>query len=159
MDRHRFALARIGACGNLSASEKDKLNEAYRRPIHHTTLNEASVNASAQVGGSQLNVNFGVLFPQGDEEISQTLIHEMMHCAGFSHPVRRDPPAGSSCASPNPAVFDCPNDNGQYYGTAPLRSEFCIAGDQSDAQFRAAQKADNESCVIDEQGMATLHTR
>jgi len=66
LDRHRFALARIGACGNLSASEKDKLNEAYRRPIHHTTLNQAGANASAQVGGSQLNVNFGVLFPQGD---------------------------------------------------------------------------------------------
>jgi hypothetical protein len=122
------------------------------------------VNASAAVGGSTLNVNFGVLFPQGDEEIAQTLIHEMMHCAGFSHPVRRDPPPGSSCAAPNPALFDCPNDNGVYYGTAPLRAEFCIAGDQSDVRGRAlaarlTQKALQESCVINEQGLAEIHTR
>ena len=125
-----------------------------RAPIHHTTLNTPGVNASAPVGGSTVNVNFGVLFPQGDEEISQTLIHEMMHCAGFTHPVRRDPPAGSSCAAPNPAVFDCPNDGGVYYGTAPLRAEFCIAGDQSDVRMRLMRKAAQESCVIDEQGLA-----
>ncbi|HEV2753699.1 MAG TPA: hypothetical protein VGV36_07675, partial [Solirubrobacteraceae bacterium] len=159
IDRHRFALARVGTCGNLSGAEKDSLSETYGRQIHHTTLNKAGVNASAQVGGSQLNVNFGVLFPQGDEEISQTLIHEMMHCAGFTHPDRRDPPPGSDCGTPDPAVFDCPNDNGQYYGTAPLRAEFCIAGDQSDVQSRLAQKADDESCIIDEQGEATIERR
>ena len=159
IDRHKTALMSVMACNPLVASEKDKLYEAYRRPIHHTTLNKAGVNASATIGGSTLNVNFGVLFPQGDEEISQTLIHEMMHCAGFSHPVRRDPPAGQSCANPDPALFDCPNDNGQYYGTPPLRAEFCIAGDQSDVLMRLESKADNESCVIDEDGVATLHTR
>ena len=158
LDRHRFALASIGGCNNLSQDEKGALFEAYGRAIHHTTLNKPGVNASATVGGSQLNVNFGVLFPQGDEEISQTLIHEMMHCAGFSHPTRRDPPAGMSCAAPDPAVFDCPNDNGVYYGTAPLRAEFCIAGDQSDVQRRLERKAGNESCVISEDGTAELHT-
>lgn len=112
IDRHRFARRSVEACGNLNADEKNKLRDTYGRAINHTTLNQAGVNASARVGGSTLNVNFGVLFPQGDEEISQTLIHEMMHCAGFTHPDRRDPPAGSSCASPNPAVFDCPDDNG-----------------------------------------------
>lgn len=157
IDRHRFALARIGACNTLSAAERDSLNQTYRRRIHHTTLNEAGVNASATVGGSTLNINFGVLFPQGDEEISQTLIHEMMHCAGFSHPVRRDPPVGSSCNAPDPNVFDCPNDNGQYYGTAPLRAEFCIAGDQSDVRGRLVSKASNESCTIDERGVATIY--
>ncbi|MFF9016380.1 hypothetical protein ACF09C_25850, partial [Streptomyces sp. NPDC014870] len=158
LDRHRFALTRIAACGNLSADERTKLHQAYDRAIHHTTLNQAGVNASATVGGSQLNVNFGVLFPQGDEEISQTLIHEMVHCAGFTHPKRRDPPAGSSCAAPNPAVFDCPGDNGVYFGTAPLRAEFCIAGDQSDVRSRLRAKAATESCVIDENGEAVLHT-
>lgn len=81
----------------------------------------------------------------------------MMHCAGFTHPTRRDPPAGSSCAAPNPAVFDCPGDNGVYYGTAPLRAEFCIAGDQSDVSSRLKDKAAIESCVIDENGVAALH--
>ncbi|AFE04884.1 beta-lactamase [Corallococcus coralloides DSM 2259] len=165
IDRHRFVLSAIGACGNLSQAERDSLVSAYGRPIHHTTLNRAGTNASAQVGGSQLNVNFGVLFPQGDEEISQTLIHEMMHCAGFSHPVRRDPPAGSSCAAPNAAVFDCPNDNGVYYGTPPLRAEFCIAGVQSDESARRkvlrrlVSKAENESCTIDADGVATITTQ
>ncbi|MGW2014390.1 hypothetical protein, partial [Streptomyces sp. NPDC001927] len=158
LDRHRFALTRIAACGNLSADERTKLHGAYDRAIHHTTLTTAGVNASATVGGSSLNVNFGVLFPQGDEEISQTLIHEMMHCAGFTHPKRRDAPAGSSCASPNPAVFDCPGDNGVYFGTPPLRAEFCIAGDQSDVRARLRDKAATESCVIDDDGVATLHT-
>jgi hypothetical protein len=156
--RHKVAAESVAFGGSLSDQEKEKLYQAYRRDIHHTTLNKPKVNASASVGGSTLNVNFGVLFPQGDEEISQTLIHEMMHCAGESHPTRRDPPAGQSCAKPDPSVFDCPNDNGQYYGTAPLRAEFCIAGDQSDVAARLERKADNESCVVDEQGVATLHT-
>ena len=56
----------------------------------------------------------------------------MMHCAGVGHPVRRRPPAGMSCNQPNPQLFDCPFDNGQYYGTAPLQAEMCIAGSQSD---------------------------
>ena len=68
IDCHRFALTRISGCNNLSAEEKESLNEAYRRAIHHTTLNEAGVNASAQVGGSQLNVN------------SATLVHNIAGC-------------------------------------------------------------------------------
>jgi hypothetical protein len=106
-----------------------------------------------------VNVNFGVLFPQGDEEISQTLIHEMMHCAGLTHPTRVDPPAGKSCADPPPRAFDCPNDEGKYYGTPPLRAEFCIAGDQSDLQGRAGEKALRETCVIDDDGVATIYTQ
>ncbi|WP_345672532.1 hypothetical protein, partial [Streptomyces phyllanthi] len=158
IDRHKFALSRVSGCNNLSPEERRRLRQTYNRPIYHTTLNNPNANGSARVGGSQLNVNFGVLFPQGDEEISQTLIHEMMHCAGFTHPTRRDPPPGSSCAEPNPVVFDCPNDNGMYYGTPPLRAEFCIAGDQSDVISRLESKAGEESCVIDEDGVATIHT-
>lgn len=158
IDRHKLAVANAAACTNLPDSEKEKLFQAYRRSINHTTLNKDGVNASAKVGGSTLNINFGVLFPQGDEEISQTLIHEMMHCAGFSHPSRRDAPPGMSCAAPDPALFDCPNDNGQYYGTPPLRAEFCIAGDQSDVRVRLERKSAIEHCVIDAEGVATLHT-
>ena len=158
LDRHLFALTSIAGCGRLSQQERnDLISKGYDKAIHHTTLNQAGTNASATVNGSRINVNFGVLFPQGDEEISQTLIHEMMHCAGYTHPTRRDAPAGSSCAAPNPAVFDCPNDNGVYYGTAPLRAEFCIAGDQSDVQTRLEEKTAMESCVIGEDGVARLH--
>jgi hypothetical protein len=162
IDRHRFALSRIGVCNNLSGDERDSLISTYRRPIHHTTLTDSDANASAQVGGSQINVNFDELFPKGDEEISQTLIHEMMHCAGFTHPKRRDAPEGSNCSEPDPSVFDCPNDNGQYYGTAPLRAEMCIAGDQSDegeptgVMRRLMVKAEHESCSIDAEGLATI---
>ena len=155
IDRHRLALASVVGC-TLSEGEKEALYKAYRRAIHHTTLNKPKTNASAKIGGSTVNVNFDLLFPQGDEEISQTLIHEMMHCAGFSHPTRRDPVDPQSCDSPDPALFDCPNDNGVYYGTAPLRAEFCIAGDQSDVMLRAERKADNESCIIDEAGVASI---
>ncbi|WP_406387562.1 hypothetical protein [Streptomyces sp. NBC_00887] len=163
--RHWIALSRGLSSGILAATEKESLKAAYGRAIHHTILSDPDANASATVGGSTLNVNFGVLFPQGNEEISQTLIHEMMHCAGFTHPERRDPPPGRDCSAPDPDLFDCPNDNGQYYGTAPLRAEFCIAGDQSDASdVREARfvlierKSGAESCAIDGAGVATIHT-
>lgn len=157
--RHWIALIRVSGCDNLSDTEKQSLRGAYGRAIHHTTLVDPDANARATVGGSQVMVNFGLLFPQGDEEISQTLVHEMMHCAGFRHPDRRDPPPGRSCAAPDPAVFDCPDDNGPYYGTAPLRAELCIAGDQSDVRtLRVTRKTGAESCVIDDQGTATIRS-
>ncbi|WP_053191761.1 hypothetical protein [Streptomyces resistomycificus] len=163
--RHWIALSRGISTSILSATEKQSLQTVYGRAIHHTILNDPNANASATVGGSTLNVNFSVLFPQGNEEISQTLIHEMMHCAGFTHPVRRRPPPGRNCSAPDPNLFDCPNDNGQYYGTVPLRAEFCIAGDQSDeisvreARFVLIErKAGAESCAIDDEGVATIRT-
>ncbi|WP_165223339.1 hypothetical protein [Aquisphaera insulae] len=158
IDRHRFAIGRIGGCNNLSAAERESLFKAYQKPIRHSTLNEPGINARATIGGSHLQVNFGVLFPQGNTEISQTLIHEMMHSAGFTHPDRRDPPTGMSCASPNPSLFDCPFDNGQYYGTPPLRAELCIAGSQSLALGLITQKAGQERCSINADGVATLYT-
>jgi hypothetical protein len=156
---HRVAVASIAACGRLTGDEKVSLHVVYRRAINHTTLNEPGVNARATVNGSTIMVNFDVLFPQGDEEISQTLIHEMMHCAGFRHPDRRDPSAGQSCFDPGPHSCDCPNDGGQCYGTPPLRAEFCIAGDQSDVVVRLERKSLNESCIIDTNGVATLFSR
>ncbi len=157
LERHRFAHSRILVCGNLSDPERQSLRQTYRRAIHHGIETSANVNASAVVGSSQVNVNFGVLFPQGTVEIAQTLIHEMMHCAGFTHPNRRNVPAGMSCAAPNPALFDCPFDGGQYYGTPPLRAELCIAGNQSDVMMLVRQKAAEDSCIIDESGRASIH--
>jgi hypothetical protein len=157
LERHCFAIHRSCGCGNLQGHEHANLLQAYRRGIAHGIETRPNVNASAIVGGSQIWVNFNVLFPQGANEIAQTLVHEMMHCAGFTHPARRDPPAGMSCAAPNPALFDCPFDNGQYYGTAPLRSELCIAGNQSDVS-RIMEKARDETCVIDENGVASIHS-
>ncbi|MFI8962833.1 AbfB domain-containing protein [Streptomyces sp. NPDC053493] len=158
VDRHRAAVASIAGCSRISGDEKLRLLRKYQTSISHGTTTAAGVNASAHVGGSHIDVNFGVLFPQGNDEIAQTLIHEMTHCAGFTHPERRDPPAGSSCSDPPPRAFDCPNDGGQYYGTPPLRAEFCIAGAQSDLEARLTEKTSAERCVIDADGLATVHT-
>jgi len=122
LERHSFAYTRIRACGDLSNDERNNLLSAYRRIITHGINTDPTANASATVNGSQIDINFGNLFPLGNREIAQTLIHEMMHCAGYTHPNRIDPP------SPN---ADVPGDNGPYYGTPPLRSERCIAGMQS----------------------------
>jgi hypothetical protein len=88
----------------LSNAELNALAATYRRPIRHGINNDPNANASAFVNENQVFVNFGNLFPDGDAEIAQTLIHEMMHCTGFSHPTRRnpDPALGQSCAAPNP---------------------------------------------------------
>ena len=156
LERHRFAYSRIMGCSNLSDSERESLRKTYRRAIHHGIETDPDANASSHVGGSHIDVNFAVLFPHGGVEIAQTLIHEMMHCAGFSHPKRRDPQNGMSCANPDPALFDCPFDGGQYYGTAPLRAEMCIAGWQSDMMSRVLEAAGALSCRIDETGRATI---
>lgn len=124
--RHAFAYERIHGCGDLTSAQRESLITTYRRNIHHTISTNANANAEAVVGGSSIAVNFSNLFSEGDTEIAQTLIHEMMHCAGFSHPNRRNRDPS------NPTVpFDSPGDNGPYYGTPPLQAEVCIAGIQS----------------------------
>ncbi|KIW94444.1 uncharacterized protein Z519_04420 [Cladophialophora bantiana CBS 173.52] len=95
LERHTWAYYRAG---------RDPSATVFRR------FEEPRVNASAFVGAQS---------PLGDNEIVQTLLHEMMDCAGYTHPVRIDPPA------PNAGV---PYDGGKYYGTPPLRAELCIAG-------------------------------
>lgn len=123
LERHTWAYFQAGTCGALTAQETADVRAAYDRAIRHSTTT-ANVNGSATVGGSRLWINFNNLFPLGDDEIAQTLLHEMMHCAGYTHPARIDPPAPNA---------DVPGDNGKYYGTPPLRAELCIAGQQSDA--------------------------
>lgn len=123
LERHSFALTRNATCESVTAEERTKLRSAYGRTIWHGVNTDPGANASAQINGSSVWVNFTNLFPAGDNEIAQSLIHEMMHCAGYRHPERRNSP------DPNP---DVPGDNGLYYGSPPLRAEFCIAGVQSD---------------------------
>ncbi len=122
LERHSFAYTRIGACGNLSTEERDNLISAYQRTITHGINTDPTANASATRNGSQIDINFGNLFPLGNREIAQSLIHEMMHCAGYTHPKRIDAPSPSA---------DVPGDGGPYYGTPPLQAEICIGGVQS----------------------------
>ena len=155
LERHRFAYSRIWECGNLSSDERVQLDKKYQESIHHGISTDPNVNASAFIGGNRIDVNFGNLFPQGDVAIAQTLIHEMMHCAGYNHPKDRvKPPAGQPCNSS--LGHDCPFDNGKYYGTPPLRAELCIAGSQDDA-MRIRQNSVENTCVIDETGRCSLY--
>ncbi len=128
--RHEAAQDSIQTCTHLTNLEKSLLRGAYRKAVHHTGTTEAGINARAEVGGDDVWVNFGVLFPQGDIEIAQTLIHEMMHIAGYTHPDRR-------------AGIDHPYDGGPYYNSAPLRAELCIAGYQSIHSTREPSRESN----------------
>lgn len=142
LERHSFALSQICGCNNLQPQERTNLLQAYRRNIWHGINTTPGVNASAIVGGNQIRVNFGVLFPQGANEIAQTLIHEMMHCAGYTHP--------------NRTPQDSPLDGGAYYGSPPLQAEICIAGSQSDL-LRVSEKADHDNCVVDDDGHTIIY--
>ncbi|EJR93312.1 hypothetical protein [Bacillus cereus] len=155
IERHIFAVSRAIVCQTLG-DYKQKLLETYTKAIDHGVNTEPGVNASVpSLGSSRINVNFSVLFPQGDIEIAQTLIHEMMHCAGEGHPVRRDPPPGESCAVPKP-TFDCPFDNGPYYSSPPLQAELCIAGSQSDV-MHVQEKTTQRNCILNSQGEYTIY--
>lgn len=134
LERHTWAYYRAGICGNITQEEKDKVRAVYREGVHHSATTMAGVNAYVpNLGARHLFIHFGNLFPQGDREIAQTLLHEMMHCAGYPHPVRID-------SGPN---IDRPYDGGKYYGTAPLRSEMCIDGVQSDTSTVGLELASN----------------
>jgi Repeat of unknown function (DUF5648) len=128
MQRHAFAHFRARQSNSINTQERTDLLNAYQKAIHHGISTDPTANASATIGGSQIWINFGNLFPLGDREIAQTLIHEMMHIAGYTHPRRCDQVAPPACTR-----IDTPGDNGQYYSTPPLRAELCIAGVQSDA--------------------------
>jgi hypothetical protein len=142
IDCHTVAFGRIDACPRLNAAQKQALKGAYSRSIRHSATTKPGVNAYTYLNGSQIWVNFGVLFPQGDREISQTLIHEMMHCAGYTHPQR--------------TANDRPYDNGPYYSTPPLQAEICIAGQQSDERLLAF--AECSECIPSDDGAFTHST-
>lgn len=138
LERHRFAYFQLFNCNELDSPEKNKLWQIYQLTIHHGINTNPNVNASTQLNARYMNINFNNLFPAGDREISQTLIHEMMHCAGYDHPNKR------SC-SVNPYDCDRPYDGGAYYNSPPLRAELCIGGIQS---LTCAPSSDGKSCEI-----------
>jgi hypothetical protein len=116
-ERHSWAYFRAGLTDQLTGGEQDRVRDIYKnQAIHHDITNVPNVNGSAILGGRQLWINFEVLFPQGDNEIAQTLLHEMMHCVGYAHP----------------AKSGTPGDGGLYFNSTPLRAELAIAGVQSD---------------------------
>jgi Repeat of unknown function (DUF5648) len=125
-ERHTFAYYRAGLTDKLDPTEKSKVRALYHDGISHDVDTNPNANGSAIIGGRQLWVNFNNLFPLGDNEIAQTLLHEMMHCAGYTHPAK----SGS------------PGDNGPYFGSPPLRAELAIAGVQSDESLPTSVEAD-----------------
>lgn len=131
LERHRFGYSRLKGCGNLTAAQKNALRLTYRKPIAHGVSTNPKANAEAAVGGTTIWVNFGNLFPLGATEIAQSLIHEMMHCAGFDHPDKKP--------------TDVPFDGGLYYSSPPLQAEICIAGNQSDLT-RVRGRQDSGGC-------------
>lgn len=132
---HRTALVQLMECNSLPRSQKLTLLSTYRRPIRHRTTNRP-VFGSAVIGGNEVSLNITRLFPHGDAEIAQTIIHEMMHCAGFRHPERQ--------------ATDTPGDGGAYYSSPPLQAEICIAGVQS---FALQEKTE---CVPEADGQYTI---
>lgn len=129
-DLHRWGFTQLGKCSSLDTGERAAMFATYRKAISHGFEPDADANASAVVGGSNVDVNFTNFATIGNREAAQSLIHELAHCAGFDHPDRKDPAPGQprDCAQ-----HDCPGDGGLYYGSVPLRAELCIAGKQSDA--------------------------
>lgn len=122
LEGHYFAYGRAGGCHSLTEQQANQVRELYWVQIHHGITTNPKHNASADLQGRLINVNTTNLLSLSKNEIAQTLLHEMLHCVGYSHPPRRDPP------DPNP---DVPFDNGGYYGSVPLQGEICIAGSQS----------------------------
>lgn len=127
MERSAFAYERLADCGGtLTAADVAKVKQAFTKNMNHDLSAAANANASAPLNGSVIHLNRTNFFSLIAREQAQTVLHEMTHIAGFSHPDRRDCPP---LMAPN---CDNPNDNGPYYGTVPLQAELCIAGVQSD---------------------------
>jgi lamin tail-like protein len=126
MERWGHAYLRLRECGTVSDANKTTIIRSFKKRINHTLAAAANANASAPLNGSTININRTNFFGLIAREQAQTLLHEMCHSAGFTHPDRRDCPPGI------PPACDTPGDNGAYYGTVPLQAELCIAGVQSD---------------------------
>jgi len=118
INRHAFAYNRICICSTLDSEDKQKLFDTFNKKIIHGINTDAHANASVPHGSNEIHINISNFFTLTPDEMSQTLIHEMMHIAGYEHPVKRD-------------GVDIPNDGGPYYRSKPLQAEMCIAGQQS----------------------------
>lgn len=115
---HQKALLSISNCDSLDADERLKLFATYARPISHLKIYGTEDFGVATKGGDSIALNMDVLLGLPNNELPQTLIHEMMHCAGYEHEEKKD--------------GDKPGDKSDYYTSPPLRAEKCIAGIQSD---------------------------
>jgi len=116
IERHTFVLSKIYSCKSLSPEAKEKLIESYRSNIRNSRLYDPKINGGGSAAEKRIWINFDNL-RNDDREFAQTIIHEMMHIAGYAHPKKED--------------SDQPGDDGQYYGSPPLQAELCIDGKQS----------------------------
>jgi hypothetical protein len=114
---HAAAYHKVDTCKNLLPKEINDLQTAYSRNVHHSLIMGGSDIARTRIHTNEMQLNIARLREMSDIEVMQTLIHEMMHCAGYNHPIK--------------TLSDKPNDRGPYYGSAPLRAELCVAGRQS----------------------------
>ena len=132
-ERHRAVHKLVNSCERLTTSQRAALRSAYQRSIQHSRTTTRGALGESLVRGSRIWINFENLFPRGDEEIGRTLIHEMMHCAGFDHPNRQP--------------TDTPGDAGPYFGTPPLLAELCVSDRQS--EVGCVQLCNGRKCRVD----------
>ncbi|KAL6791096.1 hypothetical protein J3E68DRAFT_83533 [Trichoderma sp. SZMC 28012] len=126
---HQTGYDRAGVCGSLTAEQARKVRELYWVQIHHGIDTNPKHNASTIPGSRFIDVNTTNLLPLSNDEIAQTLLHEMLHCAGYTHPQK--------------TATDAPYDGGAYYQSVPLQGEICIAGKQS-----LTGPAENRPCPV-----------
>jgi hypothetical protein len=138
--QHLRGWTRYRNCTTLTPSQRKRLGEVYSRRLQHSPTRRSGVFALvSSANDSRLWVNFDALRMAGTDELGQTLIHELMHLAGYMHPPRRSCAGGLA-----PPECDVPGDGGVYYSTPPLQAELCIAGSQSDM----ACWDDDGSCLV-----------
>lgn len=136
LSAHLIAFQTIQSCTKISDIEKSKLRETYIRPIRHLKIT-GSDYGQAELNGSFIGINLQKLMDPtvASNELPQTLIHEMMHCAGYCHPDKD--------------ASDVPGDGGDYFNSPPLRAELCIAGLQSDNSGGVRSSRPNPTCSRD----------
>lgn len=123
--RHQIrAFRSIENCVQLDEREKFNLYKVYKKKkLPYGLETSPRARASAPNPGGGISINFDFFWDVSEDEQAQTLIHEMMHIAGYSHPdkIQLERKEGKQY----------PGDGGKYYGTPPLQAEYCIAGKQS----------------------------
>jgi hypothetical protein len=127
--QHARAIARIAECSNIRHEDRSKVRGKYRQHIGHESTTTPGELAHAFLNGNKIFLHEDNLSRLNDDELGQTLIHEMMHCIGCTHRARES--------------GDTPYDGGEYYGSEPLRAELCIAGKQS---LRLAGASEDVKC-------------
>lgn len=120
LEANATALCRSLACTALTYEERDKLYEVYAQfAVHYHEMKPPRdrVYASTGIRDNNTYINRSLFFGLPPDEQAMTIIHEMMHVAGYRHADER-PAAGTNAEK-------------EYFKTPPLRAEICIAGRQS----------------------------